>query len=102
MLNFNNATLRNIVVHNVGNRYLEEGYTLSKGVLKLEPGIIEELLLQYFLSPFKNPEFHNFTHETNIELNEVYTSVRDIFTAPGSLYIQSLNIAKALLNRFDP
>lgn len=101
MLDVSNVSLKNIIVHNIGNKHLEERLTLSKGILRLEEDIIKELLLKYFLSPFKRPVYYNFSHESNLELNDVFASVKDIFTAPGSFYIQSLNVAKHLYEKSD-
>jgi len=101
MFDLSNATLKNIVVHKIGSKYLDEGTTLSKGILRIDQEIIKELLLRYFLSTFKKPAYYQFTHEENIELNEVFTSARDIFTAPGTFFTQSIVIAKHLYENSD-
>ncbi|MGN6646824.1 MAG: nucleoid-associated protein [Cytophaga sp.] len=85
-----------IYTHFVGNKSDEEGITISKTPLQLNDESLKELLLNYFTSPFKNKEYNHFHHETDLNLNELYTFCSNIFTDPDSLYIQSINIAKHL------
>ena len=52
MLVTSEVQLESIILHKVGNKSREEGLKLSKGELQLD-GFVKELLLKYFLSPFK-------------------------------------------------
>lgn len=95
MYNFNGVDLNNIVVHNIGSKPLEEGVRLSKSELNIDEEV-KELLLKYFLSPFKSEQFYNFHHETDLQLNEVFNFTTKIFENPVCFYEQSVNIAKHL------
>lgn len=96
MFNFDGVSLQNIVVHNVGNKSKEEGVQLSKTLLNLDDDLIQDLLLKYFLSSFKTDAFFQFSHESDVNLNEVYHYVDQIFENSDSFYDQSVNIAKHL------
>jgi hypothetical protein len=58
--------------------------------------VIKPLLLQYFLSPFKSEELYNFTHPSDLDMNEVFHYVSAIFEDPACLLAQSQNLAQHL------
>ncbi len=99
MLELKQSTLRNIVVHNVGNKSKGENLSFSKSEFNMVDENINNILLQYFLSPFKTDEFYNFFHESDINLNEVYNYVSKIFADKTELYNQSKNISKHLFEQ---
>jgi hypothetical protein len=78
MVNYSEVELGNIVVHQVGNKLQDEGFKFSKGNLKITDSIIRDLLLKYFLTPFKNSEYYTFAHEADLNLNEIYTKIQAI------------------------
>ncbi len=92
------ATIEKIVLHKVGNKNLEEVISLSKSELKVDESI-KELLLTYFLTPFKSEEYYHLHHESDINLNEVYTFVSEIFENKSELFEQSINLAKHLYEK---
>ena len=95
MILFPDTKLQEVVIHKVGNRTHDEGVQISKSVLK--PGEeIKNVLMAYFLSPFKSNALFNFNHDYNIELNEIYSYASKIFDDPELLYDQSINIANHL------
>ena len=62
MFNFDDINLDRIVVHNVGNKHLEEPLKLSKKEIQLDDDDVRDILLKYFLSAFNKEEFYNFQH----------------------------------------
>lgn len=98
MLVFNEAALDGIVLHKVGNKSREEDVRISKAPLNLDDSI-KPLLMHYFLSSFKSEEYYNLTHDSDIELNAVYSYVSKIFDDPTALYEQSINLAKHLYDQ---
>jgi len=96
MINYSEVELNKIVVHQIGNKTLEEGFKLSKGLLRLHEPDLLNLLQRYFLSPFKSLEFYNFNHEADLNLNEIYNYSSKAFADPDSFYLQTINIAKHL------
>ncbi len=96
MINFENVKLESVIVHKVGNKAREENITFSDSPITIENDLVKELLLKYFLSPFKNSTFYQFFHETDIRFNEVYTYCANIFADFNSFYDNSVHISKHL------
>ncbi len=95
MINFMNTKIGEVVIHQVGNKTLEEGVMFSKNIIILDEET-EEILIKYFCSSFCKNELFNFTHETDTNLNEVFYYADNIFNWPKSLHDESINIAKHL------
>ena len=95
MLDFSEAVLSNLSIHQVGNKSNEEGLIISEQEVPIK-GTIAPLLTTYFTKPFKPQEFYNFSHETDLNLNEVYSYVKSIFNDKTSLQMQSIHLAKHL------
>ncbi len=95
MINTSELTLEKITVHFVGNKNAAAGIKQSDSLLNLEDAV-KELLLKYFLGPFKKETYYNFHHESELDLNEVYTYASKIFEDPESFLEQSVKIARHL------
>ena len=91
-------TIKNITLHKVGNKHLDEEIKISKKELSVNDDL-KTLLSHYFLSAFKSEEYFHFYHDVNLSLHEVYTYVSNIFENPESLHEQSVNLAKHLYNQ---
>lgn len=78
MIDLSNARLTTLAVHKVGNKAKNEGVVSAKELFELDESMTE-LLQDYFLKPFKSEEFFKFAHETDINLNELYTYCKKIF-----------------------
>lgn len=87
--------LSQIAIHQVGNKLDDEGIKLSTELIDIDENI-KNLLIKYFLSSFKDNLYYNFHHESDINLNEIYSYSRKIFNDQSSLYEQSVFIAKHL------
>ncbi len=92
--------IESISLHKVGNKAEEEGITFSKAPLKVSE-TIHELLMQYFLSPFKKLEFYHFTHDNDLKFNEVYQYATEIFDDPDNVHEVSVKLAKRLYEKSD-
>lgn len=95
MFNFIEVDLEQLAIHYVGNKTREESIIHSESPLNTE-GEIRELLLNYFLTPFKKDIFFKFSHEINLEQNVIYSSVNQIFSNPETLFEESKKIAQHL------
>jgi hypothetical protein len=95
MLDFSEAELSGLSIHYVGNKSNEEGIIASQEEVRVD-GNIADLLTTYFTKPFKTHEFYNFSHEANLNFNEVYNYAKTIFNDPGALHLQSINVARHL------
>lgn len=96
MLDFSTVTIKEIVIHRVGNKHNEEDFFISS-----EPTVLtselENLMLDYFVKPFTHTlDANQFTHEVALSYNELNGISKDFFQNPDSLYINSVKILKHL------
>ena len=90
MTNTNISKIETIAVHSVGNKLNEENLRLTKDLLQLNNDTLE-ILLYYFLTPFKSQEYYHLYHDVDLNLNETYNYVLTIFNNPETLLEQSVN-----------
>ncbi len=95
MAHFTASGITGLAVHKVGNKSNSEGLFIAQNCIRPDEEITE-LLSAYFLSPFKTEEYFNLFHESNLELNEIYTYASAIFEDPEQLHEQSVHIARHL------
>lgn len=88
-------TISHIALHYVGNKSTEDGIILSSKLLP-QDNDLNELLTYFFLNSFNSDDYYEFSHESELELNEVFTYVSRIFDDPDVLLEQSVNLAKQL------
>jgi hypothetical protein len=89
--------LKKLAVHRIGNKSLEEGFSLSDKTIELVPS--EELylkLMDFFLQPLKDSVVHHFSHPVEPGMNEVYTIVSGLFDEPKQLLKRSGDLCKLL------
>ncbi|HOP04837.1 MAG TPA: nucleoid-associated protein [Tenuifilaceae bacterium] len=96
MFDFSEAQIESIAIHRVGSRAREDEITLAQSLTQISDESVLELLKNFFLSPFKQPEFYSFSHESSLELNEIFSYSQKLFGNPETLLEQSVNMAKHL------
>lgn len=99
MIDFTSVRLEQIAIHQVGNKLRDEDLKISSSNVDIEDTETISYLLKYFLSSFNNNEIYNFTHSSDLILNEIYTFAGNIFANPDSLYEKSVGIAKHLYEK---
>lgn len=92
MIISSNAFLKNLAVHRISDL----GLTLSNQPIQLDDEFTKEVLLKYFLKPFKDDPKYQFHHHTSVDLNEVFGCVENILEDPSSLFEHSASLAKLL------
>ncbi|MBN1182042.1 MAG: nucleoid-associated protein [Bacteroidales bacterium] len=95
---FEESVLDRLIIHKVGNKAAEENYYLAREETTTDDEL-KDLLTHYFLSAFKSEELYHFYHDSNLDLNEVYSFVSGIFNDPESLPENSVSLAKYLYNQ---
>ncbi|MBN1111314.1 MAG: nucleoid-associated protein [Bacteroidales bacterium] len=100
MFDFTEAKLEKIAIHKIGNKIQDEDLILSEDVITVDEEI-KELLKKYFLSNFKSEEFNQFHHDSDLNLNEVFSFSRHIFDQTGGFFDLSVSMAKHLYNQTD-
>lgn len=96
MIDVSNIEIDQMIVHKVGNKSKNEGFTVSKELYNLENEELKSALLKYFLSSFKFDMMYQFHHEADLQMNEVYSYVNAIFKDTPSFYEQSVHLLKHL------
>ncbi|MEJ8800628.1 nucleoid-associated protein [Pontibacter sp. H249] len=93
--------LNQLAVHRVGNKAKDEGVLISKELVDLRDEQLSDLLLNYFLSPFKQEEFFRFTHTSDLALNEMFAYAALIFAEPQNFHEYSIHILNHLYEQSD-
>ncbi|WP_114779151.1 nucleoid-associated protein [Botryobacter ruber] len=93
--------LQRLVVHRVGNKAKEEGVIISKDLVDLRDEQLNDLLLNYFLTPFKQEEFFRFTHTSDLALNELFAYATLLFNEPANFHEYSVHILNHLYEQSD-
>ncbi len=96
MIEFTDIKLNGIYVHQVGNKLRDENFKISNEDISFSDDETQSYLLKYFLSPFNNNEVYNFSHPSELDLNEIYLFVKRLFSSPEQLYKISIDISKHL------
>lgn len=97
MINFEDASISSICVHYIGNNSESEGIRFSESIVDIEDFHIQELLLKYFFSNFKEPEFYSLQFSTgDISMNPIHKYAGEMFNDPKLLLTNSASIAKLL------
>lgn len=97
MIYAENNSIKALIMHRIGNKGMDEGYTISNRYIHIDSQLTI-LLTKYFINPFITSEFYHLYHEASIELNEIYNYASKIFNDFSSFQDQSINIAKHLYN----
>ncbi len=99
-LDFSETVIDKLITHYVGNKTNDEELKLSSG-LSLFDEETSIHLEKYFLSGFKAEDFYSFYHPVELQMNGVYTLVKNIFNDKNVFIKESQNIAKLLFQSTD-
>ena len=99
MTSIDSVQIEQVIVHKIGNPSRGEALKLSANPLTLNDGIVRGLLTKYFLSPFNEHEQYQFTHISDLGLNEVYHYTNQLFDNPQSFTKQSALLAQFLYSK---
>lgn len=99
MTGIDGVALQKVIVHKVGNPSRGEELQVSDKPLALDDEIVTKLLTRYFLGPFNENELYQFTHLSDLSLNEVYTYISRAFENPESFVEQSGLLAQFLYSK---
>lgn len=84
-----------LVIHKVGNSFADEGVILSK-TLTFYSAELAETLYDFFQRPFKTDEYFHFSDDKDLNQNEIYSAVKNIFEDSTQLLVNSESIAQKL------
>ena len=103
MIQISEATITRLIVHSVGNKSVNEDLHLSDNEIDpMEDELLTSLLMKFFFTPFmKGDAFFNFTHSSDLALNEVYSICTSLFNLEMDFDEASSQIAAHLYNVTD-
>lgn len=94
-IDFTQVELQQLITHHIGNKLRDEKYLLSSEATIFEDET-KHFLLKYFLLSLKTEELYSFTHSVKLELNAVYSVIKNIFSNPEKFILLSQDIGKLL------
>ncbi|WP_297792428.1 nucleoid-associated protein [uncultured Eudoraea sp.] len=97
MINLYPCQIQCISLHRVGNKSKAEPVFLSQAPYSPDDETTG-LLKEYFFKPFREKEenYYQLAHEIDLEFNEVYKLVTEIFEEPEKAHQVSINLTKHL------
>ncbi|WP_421809814.1 nucleoid-associated protein [Flagellimonas sp.] len=100
MLNLYSAQIESISLHRVGNKSKNESAFLSAEPFSLNDEMAG-LLKEYFFKPFREKEenYFRFFNDVDLEFNEVYKSVAELFLDHGTAHEASKKITSHLFEQ---
>ncbi|UOB18272.1 nucleoid-associated protein [Abyssalbus ytuae] len=100
MINLYPTQIESLSIHRIGNKSKNEGIFFSSEPYRLNDEI-SAILKEYFFKPFREKEenYFRFDNEVDVEFNELYKIVSEIFNDTSSLHANSKKIATHLFDQ---
>ena len=100
MINLFNTEIAVLSLHQVGNKSRNEPMFLSDAPYKLTDEIVP-LIKEFFLKPFREKEenYFQFSHDVDLEYNDMFNYVSDIFSHQEMAHDTSKLITKHLFEQ---
>jgi len=100
MINLFSAHITSLSIHRVGNKSKNEAILFSEEIYKTDDEVTP-LLKEFFLKPFREKEenYFQFGHETDLEFNELYNLVSEIFLNSDNIHEVSKKITQHLYDQ---
>ncbi len=94
------ASIKQLAIHRVGNKLLDEFYALSDKPIAVNDEVLTGLMMKYFLSPFeKVNEVYRFMHSSgDLNLNELFHFCEIMFDDTDSFHQTSQQITRYLFD----
>ncbi|MEH6514845.1 MAG: nucleoid-associated protein [Maribacter arcticus] len=100
MINLYATQIESISIHRVGNKNKNEGVFLSEEPFRLNDETTG-LLKEYFFKPFREKEenYYKLANEVDVEFNELYKIVSEVFADNSKAHLNSKKIASLLFEQ---
>jgi len=98
MFYFDESGFEKLIVHQVGNKNNGDELLLTQNEIGLSDEI-KDIFIDYFFSSFKDEIYYQFINDAELEENNVYKSVSNIFENKENLIEESKIIAEHLFNQ---
>jgi hypothetical protein len=100
MINLYATQIESISIHRVGNKNKNEGIFLSEEPFNLNDETTG-LLKEYFFKPFREKEenYYKLSNDVDVEFNELYKIVSEVFADASKSHLNSKKIASLLFEQ---
>lgn len=100
MINLYNAHIESLSLHRVGNKSRNEESFFSENACPLNDEITP-LLKEFFFKPFREKEenYYQFAHDVDLEYNDMYNIVSELFNNPSNAHELSVKITTHLFEQ---
>ena len=100
MINLYATQIESISIHRVGNKNKNEGVFLSEEPFRLNDETTG-LLKEYFFKPFREKEenYYKLANKVDVEFNELYKIVSEVFADTSKAHLNSKKIASLLFEQ---
>jgi hypothetical protein len=99
MIDFTRAQLTHFAIHFVGNKGLGEELTHSDNLFEFKDDFVKDMVLRYFLQPFKTDIYHKFKGKVDVSLASVANLCEDLFASRSKFLELSKQAASHLYNQ---
>lgn len=100
MIKLLTAELQSVSLHFIGNKTKDEDLVLTDTEVNISDLSLVEILTTYFTTSFYNKEdFYEFKHTSDLNLNEIYSYVSEIFARKTNFHTNTEKIAKYLYEK---
>ena len=96
--NFIDTQIDVISIHWIGNKVGDEGLIISLKNITIQ-NELNDLMTHYFVSGFKQQEFYQLFHDTDLKYNEVFGFISNIFNNPNIVHEQLLVLQSIYMNK---
>ncbi len=100
-LDFTEVNIDRLITHHIGSKSKDENISFSNQLSNLKNEQTQQYVLNYFLQQFKPIDYHQFSHSIDIEMNEVFSILRKIFSNNEIFIDETKNLAKLLYEYSD-
>lgn len=97
-INFNDASIKHLMIHGIGNKCLDEALVLSSSEVAISD-VTERRLLNNLLKRMPVEALYHFSHDIELPYNEVFTFIKSFFEHKEKFLDMSKMIAKHLFNQ---
>lgn len=96
MLDISSAKVKRVIVHRVGNKLRDEGFSISPTECPRSK-TLDDLLLKGFLAPVaRSDQYYQLSHESDISLNTIHHYAHIVFNDAKKFRMSSEAISKHL------
>lgn len=96
MVDVSSAKIKKLIIHRIGNKLRDEGFTLSQKEAERTRTLDDLLLRNYLATVIRQGEEYDFYHESDLSLNTVHHFTKLIFEDNKTFKTHTQSIAKHL------